>query len=221
MAGLGRKIFTTGDVLTAADLQGYAVDQSVMVFADFADRTARVPSPSQGMLAFRNDLGFMSQYRELYNASTNPGGANSAGWYPVAGQAMFFGTAGRSTTNNTVQNVGAAAYLYTEIVDPLSWHSTSTNTDRITTNIGGVYRVTASCQWAAGATGNRRLRLTKNGAGVMESRVSAAISSANNLTHVVQMNAGDYFIVDTFQDNGTTLTSTVSVHVEFLGPVQS
>jgi len=32
MAGLGRKVFAAGEVLTAANVQGYLQDQAVMVF---------------------------------------------------------------------------------------------------------------------------------------------------------------------------------------------
>ncbi len=55
MAGLGRKVFAAGEILTAADLQGYAVDQSVMVFADSTARSSAIPSPSEGMVTFRED----------------------------------------------------------------------------------------------------------------------------------------------------------------------
>jgi hypothetical protein len=32
MAGLGRKVFAAGEVLTAANVGGYLMDQTVMVF---------------------------------------------------------------------------------------------------------------------------------------------------------------------------------------------
>ena len=52
MAGLGRKTFSPGDVLTSSDVQGYLMDQSVMVFAGTAARTSAIPSPSAGMVAY-------------------------------------------------------------------------------------------------------------------------------------------------------------------------
>ena len=51
MSGLGRKVFTAGEVLAAADVNGYLMDQSVMVFADAAARTAAIAAPSAGMYA--------------------------------------------------------------------------------------------------------------------------------------------------------------------------
>jgi hypothetical protein len=38
MAGLGRRVFSAGEVLTAANVNGYLMDQSVMVFDDDAAR---------------------------------------------------------------------------------------------------------------------------------------------------------------------------------------
>jgi hypothetical protein len=52
VAGLGRKTFVAGDVLTAAQVQGYLQDQTIMVFAGTAARATAIPSPSQGMFAY-------------------------------------------------------------------------------------------------------------------------------------------------------------------------
>ena len=52
MAGLGRKTWSPGDTLTAADVNGYLMDQSVMVFAGTAARASAIPSPSAGMVAY-------------------------------------------------------------------------------------------------------------------------------------------------------------------------
>ena len=52
MAGLGRNTFTAGSILTAAQVQGYLQDQTIMVFAGTAARTSAIPSPSQGMFAY-------------------------------------------------------------------------------------------------------------------------------------------------------------------------
>jgi hypothetical protein len=46
-AGLGFKTFTTGEVLTAADTNGYLM-QGVLVFADAAARDAAITSPAGG-----------------------------------------------------------------------------------------------------------------------------------------------------------------------------
>jgi hypothetical protein len=51
----GRKVFTAGEVLQAADVNDYLMDQSVMVFAGTAARGSAIPSPSEGMVTYRSD----------------------------------------------------------------------------------------------------------------------------------------------------------------------
>lgn len=55
MAGLGRKVFVAGDVLTAAQVQGFLQDQTIMVFTNETARTTAIPSPTQGMFAYLTD----------------------------------------------------------------------------------------------------------------------------------------------------------------------
>jgi hypothetical protein len=53
-AGLGFKTFTTGEVLTAADTNGYLM-QGVLVFASAAARDAAITSPQEGQFAYLKD----------------------------------------------------------------------------------------------------------------------------------------------------------------------
>jgi hypothetical protein len=53
-AGLGFKTFTTGEVLTSADTNGYLM-QGVLVFASTAARDAAITSPQEGQFAFTKD----------------------------------------------------------------------------------------------------------------------------------------------------------------------
>jgi len=59
MAGLGRKEWSPGDTLTAADVNGYLMDQMVMVFAGTAARNSAIPSPSAGMCSYSTATGFV------------------------------------------------------------------------------------------------------------------------------------------------------------------
>lgn len=61
-AGLGYKEFATGDVLTAADANGYLASQVVMVFASAAARSTAITSPQEGMLSFRKDADALEYY---------------------------------------------------------------------------------------------------------------------------------------------------------------
>jgi hypothetical protein len=209
MAGLGYKSFAPGEVLTAANLQGYAVDQSVMKFATTAARTSALAALSQGMMSWIDATGSLEVYMELYNASTNPGGAVTAGWYPVPGASMFYGIATRSAATGTVYSVGASGFTYTEYIDPYGWHSAVTNTERVTPTIAGLYRITVNVQHAANASGSRRVQIFKNTTQVTGQTGSAVSpgSAATSSTAVIAMNGStDYFYATTFQDSGSSLT---------------
>jgi len=63
-APLGFKTFTTGEVLTAADTNGYFM-QGVLVFASAAARTSALPSPFDGQVSYLKDTDIV----QIYNGS--------------------------------------------------------------------------------------------------------------------------------------------------------
>jgi hypothetical protein len=64
-APLGFKTFTTGEVLTAADTNGYLM-QGVLVFADAAARSAAITSPQEGQTSYLKDTDEI----QVYSGST-------------------------------------------------------------------------------------------------------------------------------------------------------
>ena len=60
-AGLGFKDFTTGEVLTAADVDGYLM-QGIWVFASAAARNAAVTSPQEGNACYLKDTNEVLTY---------------------------------------------------------------------------------------------------------------------------------------------------------------
>ena len=60
-AGLGFKTFNTGDVLSAADTNGYLM-QGVLVFADAAARSAAITSPQEGQTSYLKDTDVIQVY---------------------------------------------------------------------------------------------------------------------------------------------------------------
>ena len=60
-AGLGFKTFTTGEVLTAADTNGYLM-QGILVFASSAARTAAITSPQEGQYSYLKDTNALEYY---------------------------------------------------------------------------------------------------------------------------------------------------------------
>ena len=60
-AGLGFKTFTTGEVLSAANVNGYLM-QGVLVFADAAARSAAITSPQEGQASYLKDTDVIQVY---------------------------------------------------------------------------------------------------------------------------------------------------------------
>lgn len=67
MAGAGAKLFTSGSVLTAAQVNTYLMDQAVMVFASTTARDAAFggagePTLAEGMLCYISDENSLLYY---------------------------------------------------------------------------------------------------------------------------------------------------------------
>ena len=63
MAGAGYKLFQTGDVLTAAQVNTYLNEQTVMVFANSAARTSALTSVlAEGMVSYLQDTNAVEVY---------------------------------------------------------------------------------------------------------------------------------------------------------------
>ena len=77
MAGAGAKLFTSGAVLTAAQVNTYLMDQTVMRFADEATRTAAFGGAGEATLA----EGMMSYLMDLDTVQVYNGSA----WVAVSG----------------------------------------------------------------------------------------------------------------------------------------
>ncbi len=111
MAGLGRKVFTAGEVLTAANVNGYLMDQTVMVFAGTAARASAIATATEGMISYLTD-GTGSQAVEYYDGAAwtalVPAGASSTATTISAAYTAVAGDAG-----NTLVANGTAAYTIT------------------------------------------------------------------------------------------------------------
>lgn len=66
MAGAGFKTFAVGEVLTAANVNTYLMQQSIMVFSDSSARSTAITAPSEGMVTYLSDNNSL----EYYNGST-------------------------------------------------------------------------------------------------------------------------------------------------------
>lgn len=256
MAGLGRKVFAPGEVLTATNVQNYLMDQAVQVYAGTAargsaigtattdgmvsylsdvhslqmatgtatwtnvdslpivagtaTRNALYPSPTQGNTVFRTDKGGPEAYSALYNASTNPGGASAAGWYPGTG---LIPAARRLST--TVQSTSGTSGTWTKIafnvVDFDTWGMTST-ADTITAPFAGIYHVRARGSWQYTTSGTfTAIRIYKNGSIIDDSYywdglpVNGAAYPYAPINGTIELAAGDALTVYMQSSNGTNI----------------
>ena len=87
-AGQGFKTFATGDVLSAADVNGYLM-QGVLVFADSAERDAEITSPEEGQYAYLKD----TNVTYYYSGSTWVSTAGAASPLTTKGDLYTFDTA--------------------------------------------------------------------------------------------------------------------------------
>ena len=146
MAGLGRKVFTAGEVLTAANVQGYLQDQAVMVFAGTAARGSALGTAvvSEGMVTYQSDSNTITVY-------------DGSAWqqvYPVGGPAVnsitTAYTAVAGDENDVIYVSGTAAVTVT-VPDILS---VGGRID-IFRNAGGTVTIAAGSgvtDWAGGGT---------------------------------------------------------------------
>jgi hypothetical protein len=137
-----------------------------------------------------------------------------SGGLPVWGAASapaFVGCSLYSTTAQTISNATATAITFnSEHFDTDAFHSTSTNTSRITipTGKGGYYLFLAFAEWSSSADGRRYFLLKKNGSGGVEFETLANPSTASptGLFYYIQSAvAGDYFEIFCEQSSGGNL----------------
>jgi hypothetical protein len=105
-AGQGFKTFATGDVLTAADTNGYLM-QGVWVFASAAARTSAVASPQEGNMSFLKD----TNSTEYYDGSAWVAVGGASGGMTLLSTTTLSGTSTSITVaSNTYKNL--QVYIY-------------------------------------------------------------------------------------------------------------
>lgn len=203
-AGQGFKTFATGDVLTAADTNGYLM-QGVWTFASAAARDAAVTSPQEGNMCYLKDTDAVQYYSG--SAWTAVGGGGAASFVGV--------NCTKITTNQTIPSSTYTVVTFnSEDFDTSSFHDNSTNNSRLTVPSGkaGYYYAYFAITYTGNATNGsfgRRAFIQKNGtvASLVNdwSDVSAAISKTLSGGKTFSLSVGDYLEVNTFQSSGGNL----------------
>tara|TARA_R110000824_G_C14944750_1_gene650263 strand:+ start:144 stop:599 length:456 start_codon:yes stop_codon:yes gene_type:complete len=96
-----------------------------------------------------------------------------------------------------------------EVIDVGGWHSTSTNTERITVTNAGVYLITANVV-NIDALGRLLLNVTKNGSTLIASQDLSHSGSVNDDSSVAVHDlaaAGDYYTMSVYHSHGSDRTA--------------
>ncbi len=184
MSGLGRKVFTAGEVLTAANVQDYLQDQAVMVFAGTAARGSALGTAvvSEGMVTYQLDSNTITVYDGSLWQQVYPASITS-----IAGTQVQFGgtatttsmTATAALDNGTIWVNGTAAVTIT-VPDVLQTWDTLT----IWRNAGGTVTIAAG----SGVT-------DWGGAGTAGTAVTFKIDQTYNAATVQKVAANTYRVV--------------------------
>lgn len=124
MSGLGRKVFTAGEVLAASDVNGYLMDQSVMVFADEAARTSAIGTPTEGMFSYTSDDDAFEYWDgSAWQPVSNPGDITAV----IAGTALTGGgSSGDVTLDVDLSAVGSGIAINATQIEHTITSSTAT-----------------------------------------------------------------------------------------------
>lgn len=189
---MGFKTFSAGDVLTAADVNDFLMEQSVIVCTS----GTRPASPHEGMRIYETD----TKLHRFYNGSA---------WRHIVTGRPFvqLSKTTASISNNSVTEVS----WDTEVIDTHGMWSTADRT-AIFVPIAGHYIAAITVRFASQATaaGIRQVRVNVNGAEDMQLNFPApsnlnATNIAVHLTWPLDLAANDDVGFSVFQNSGGAL----------------
>lgn len=187
---MGRKVWAKAEVVNAADINTYLMNQANMTFATAAARTTAIPSPTQGMVTWRNDAAGPIKL-EYYNGSA---------W------TAFTFTAPAGTTPNLSSYASTASPTVASGTAPGSfgsWTSVGTVPAGVT-HLAGIQGIVATADCV--------LELSLNGGTTVIARVpvsSAAARTVRLLPRAFTAGATISARVQSMFNSGSTNTVTV------------
>jgi len=122
----------------------------------------------------------------------------------VVPQARATKDAIQSVSHNTLTTVT----FPTEQFDTADLHDVTTNTNRLTAPLAGVYLITASVYFVGGNAGVREIILRNNGSQFQREHaagVTTALDTSPSISSLYRLAAGDFIDMQVFQDSGGSL----------------
>ena len=206
MAGAGYKLFQTGDVLTAAQVNTYLNEQTVMVFANAAARTSALTSVlAEGMVSYLQDTNAV----EVYNGSAWVGVSGTGDVTEVqagTGISVASGTGPIPVVTNTMATaidakgdlvVGTGADTFSRLaVGGTNGHTLQVDSSTAT-----------GLKWAAAAGGGKVLQVIA-ATTTTETANSTSTDADTNLTATITPSAATSKVLVLVQQSGTRKNDT-------------
>ncbi len=130
----------------------------------------------------------------------------------IVGCIVYRGTGNQTIADGTVGDTFYPVDFDTDEFDTASMHDTGSNISRIQIPVGGLYLITYEGLFSASATGQRVVRIRKNGTtdliggGFFAGNPNATWSQSVVVSSVYLLAAGDYVEVMVYQNSGGNLT---------------
>ena len=199
MAGLGYKVFTAGEVLTAASVNGYLM-QGILVFDDSTARTAAIGTPTEGMVAYLKDTNATEYYDgSAWQGISNPGDITAV----TAGTALTGGGSSGDVTLNydfTTANplTSSTATAYTVASSDAGSYLQFTNAGTVTISTATAFTAGQQVQILADGTaltiaGDGGVTLA--GAGTAGTAVSFTVGNQYEAVAIVGVGSDAYRII--------------------------
>lgn len=200
MAGLGKKTFVNGDGLPASELNGYLMEQSVMRFASAAARNTAIPSPTEGMVCYLDDVNWLMFY-------------NGSSWVISGGEKPYLFA-------SVTQNITSGSFQAPSVSASVNRGSFTVSSGTITVANAGVYNVSAYLNYPANATGQRYLEILINGSA--QAIATSVVNSASANTQItasvnVLLASGGTIKLQAYQNSGATLNTSAQISIAHLG----
>jgi hypothetical protein len=208
---------STGDAIESLKL-----DTPVPV-ADTTARAALFPSPVQGNAVWRLDKGWEERYYAAYNSMTNPGGAATAGWYPVNGMLPKLSVI--TSTAQTISTATAITFGGTLTQDIENNITFTKSTGTVTVTQPGMYKVSGGFVFNATTSGSKTIGVYKNSTAVLTQVITTAVLTPFEISLIVKCASNDTLNI---YGSANTATATVvggaayftHMQVEYMGPAQ-